>query len=227
MKDLSIYQLQNLLIMKSRNVILFITLFLSFLQAKSQDTVRLKHTNYTTVYSKSKKYPVMVEWWLTKSKIECVNKLTRKDAFQPDPLLPKETDLANDYKNSGFDRGHMMPAAENLCQTPKVQEECFYFSNMSAQYHSLNAGDWKSVETLERELSLKNDSIRIWCGNIGEMSKIGSVSVPKECWKVIYIKKTNEWMAFLFKNEKVKPDGYENNIVTVKEIEKLTGFKFR
>ena len=34
-------------------------------------------------------------------------------------------------------------------------------------------------------------------------------------------------MAFLFENEKVKPDGYQNNMVTVKEIEKLTGFKFR
>jgi len=213
--------------MKIKVLSLLLLSFLSFNQIKSQDTVRLKHTNYVSVYSKSKKYPVMVEWWLTKNKVECENKLTRKDAFQPDPLLPKETDLANDYRNSGFDRGHMMPAAENLCQTPKVQEECFYFSNMVAQYHSLNAGDWKSVETLERELSVKSDSVKIWCGNIGELQKIGGVSVPKECWKVIYIKKTNEWMAFLFKNEKVKPDGYQNNIVTVKEIEKLTGFKFR
>ena len=124
----------------------------------------------------------MVEWWLTKSKVECSNKLLRKDTFQPDPLLPKETDIADDYKNSGFDRGHMMPAAENLCQTPKIQEECFYFSNMAAQYHSLNAGDWKSVETLERELSVKSDSVKIWCGNIGELKKIGTVSVPKQCW---------------------------------------------
>jgi len=213
--------------MKIKVLSLLLLSFLSFNQIKSQDTVRLKHTNYVSVYSKSKKYPVMVEWWLTKNKVECKNKLIRKDAFQPDPLLPKETDLANDYKNSGFDRGHMMPAAENLCQTPKVRVECFYFCNMAAQYHSLNAGDWKSVETLERELSIKNDSVKIWCGNIGELQKIGRVSVPKQCWKVIYIKKTNEWIAFLFKNEKVKPDGYQNNIVPVKEIEKLTGFKFR
>ena len=98
--------------------------FLSF----SQDAVTIKHTNYTTVYSKSKCYPIMVEWWVTKAKVSCDKPLARKDNFQPDPELPKETNLKKDYVGSGFDRGHMMPAADNLCQTPKVQDECFYFS---------------------------------------------------------------------------------------------------
>ena len=170
---------------------------------------------------------VMVEWWATKSKVSCERPLARKDNFKPDPLLPNETDLSDDYKGSGFDRGHMMPAADNLCQTPEVQNECFYFSNMAAQYHSLNAGDWKGVETLERKLAVEQDSVHVWCGNIGEITKIGEVSVPEKCWKVIHIKKTNEWMAFLFINNQTKPDGYENNKVEVKEIEKLTKLKFK
>ena len=110
------------------------------------DTVRLNHINYISVFSKSKMYPVMVEWWVTKSMVTCSSPLKRKDNFKPDPLLPKETDIAKDYVNSGTDRGHMMPAADNLCQTQQIQDECFYFSNMSPQYRSLNAGDWKSVE---------------------------------------------------------------------------------
>ena len=209
-----------------KNLLLLFTSFFIIHLSFSQDTVRLKHTNYTTVFSKSNKYPVIVEWWLTKAKVDCENKMARKDAFQPDPLLAKETDLADDYKGSGFDRGHMMPAAENLCQTPKVQEECFYFSNMAAQFHSLNAGDWKSVETLERDLASTNDSIHIWCGNIGVLKKIGSTSAPLKCWKVIHIKKTGEWKAYLFENNQSKPDGIQNNVVDVKEIQKLTGFKF-
>lgn len=202
-------------------------IILSSITAKAQDEIRLTHTNYVSVYSKSKHYPVMVEWWATKAKVSCDRPLARKDNFKPDPLLPNETNLAIDYKGSGFDRGHMMPAADNLCQTPLVQDECFYFSNMAAQYHSLNAGDWKGVETLERQLASEKDSIHVWCGNIGEIKKIGTVSVPEKCWKVIYVKKTGEWMAYLFTNDQSKPDGYANNKVDVSEIEKLTKFKFR
>jgi endonuclease G len=203
-------------------MLLFITVF-----TFAQDVVVLKHTNYTSHFSKSKKYPVMVEWWITKAKISCPTPLARKDNFKPDPKLPSETDLLNDYKGSGTDRGHMMPAAENLCQTPAIQDECFYFSNMAAQYHSLNAGDWKSVETLERELSKQQDSVKVWCGNIGVAKRIGRVAVPTKCWKVIYIVKTKEWMAFLFDNNTSKPDGIHNNQVDKIDIEKLTGFKFK
>ena len=201
--------------------------FFSFLSVKSQDTVRISHTNYTTVFSKSKKYPVLVEWWATKAKIGCPTPLKRKDNFKTDPKLPKETDLLNDYKNSGFDRGHMMPAADNLCQTPQVQDECFYFSNMSAQYHSLNAGDWKSVEVWTRDMAIKYDSIHVWSGNIGEMKKIGTVSVPTECWKVVYIKKTKEYFAFMFDNKNIKQTGMKSHEVAVEAISKTTGFKFR
>jgi endonuclease G len=195
----------------------------------TQDVVVLKHTNYTSHYSKSKKYPVMVEWWVTRAKVGCPTPMARKDNFKPDPLLSAETDLAKDYVGSGTDRGHMMPAAENLCQGPDVQNDCFYFSNMAAQYHSLNAGDWKSVETMEREWAKKEDSVHVWCGNLGVAKTIGAgkVAVPKQCWKVIYFVKSKEWMAFLFDNDTSKPDGIHNNLVDVIDIEKLTGFKFK
>lgn len=210
-----------------KNLILFPILCLSFIFSNAQDTVRIKHTNYTTVFSKSKKYPVLVEWWVTKKMVDCPTPLKRKDNFKPDPKLVVDTDISKDYVGSGFDRGHMMPAADNLCQTQQVQDECFYFSNMSAQYHSLNAGDWKSLETLVRDEAKTQDSIKVWCGNIGEIQKIGKVSVPKQCWKVIYIKKQNVWKSYLFENDKSKPDGIKNNEVTLSVIEKLTGFKFK
>jgi hypothetical protein len=50
--------------------ILFILLIFS-VTLFSQDVVVLKHTNYTSHYSKSKKYPIMVEWWETRAKIGC------------------------------------------------------------------------------------------------------------------------------------------------------------
>jgi endonuclease G len=211
--------------MKKLFTLIIFTLIL--IGSNAQNIVILKHTNYTTHFSKSKKYPVMVEWWETKAKVSCPNPLPRRDAFQPDPQAIVETDIKADYVGSGYDRGHMSPAASNQCQTADVQIQSFYMSNMAAQTHRLNAGDWKSLEVLTREWASKYDSVRIWAGNIGEIKRIGRVAVPKQCWKVVYIKKTKEWMAFIFENDQSNPDGINNNKVLVKDIIKLTGLKFQ
>ncbi len=209
-------------------VLLSISLVVFFsVSLQAQDTVRLVHKEYTTVFSKSLKYPVLVEWWLTKQKVSCANPIPRKDRFQPDPLLAAETNLEIDYKGSGTDRGHMAPAADNQCSGNIAMIECFYFSNMAPQYHSLNAGDWKTLETNTRDLAKAQDSIKVWCGSIGATKKIGKVSVPTKCWKVIYIKKTKEWRAYIFNNDTSKPNGLADNKVKVQDVEKLTNFKFK
>ena len=204
--------------------LILLLLLLSF-GVKAQDVVILKHQNYTSHFSKSKRYPVLVEWETTHAMVGCPTPLKRKDNFKPDPQLPVETNIGADYVKSGYDRGHVMPAADNLCQTPQIQDECFYFSNMVAQTHRLNAGDWKSLETATRNWALISAKIKVWSGSVGEQKKIGSVSVPTQCWKVIEIagKKT----AYLFNNDLSNPDGFANNEVPVSQIEKLTGFSFK
>jgi endonuclease G len=210
-----------------KNILLTVAFLLIFNIIKAQDVIILKHTNYTSTFSKSKHYPVVVEWWETKAKVNCKNPLARKDNFKPDPLLVKETNIGSDYVNSGYDRGHLMPAKSNQCQTQAIQDECFYYSNIAAQTHRLNAGDWKSLEVLTREWASTQDSVHIWAGNVGEIKRIGRVAVPKQCWKVIHIKQTNKWHFFIFNNDESKPDGINNNEVLKKDIEKLTGIKFK
>lgn len=192
---------------------------------RAQDIVVIKHTNYTTHFSKSKRYPVLVEWETTKAMVGCPTPLKRKDNFKPDPQLVDETNIAFYYLKSGYDRGHVMPAADNLCQTPQIQDECFYFSNMVAQTHRLNAGDWKSLETATRNWALISTKVRVWSGSVGEAKKIGLVSVPTQCWKVVQI--AEKWHAYLFNNDLSPADGFENNEVPLTQIEKLTGFKFK
>jgi endonuclease G len=179
------------------------------------------------VFSKSLKYPVLVEWWVTKEKVSCLKLIPRQDRFAPDPLLFGHTDLASDYVGSGYDRGHMAPAADNQCSGQDAMIESFYFSNMAPQYGQLNRGDWKTLEMRTRELAKSLDSIKVWTGSIGERRKIGRVSVPEKCWKVIYIKSKKEWKAYIFTNDQSKADGIENNEVDIKEVEKLTNFKFK
>ena len=212
---------------KNIKIILLITVLVFFaIGGRAQDVVVLKHTNYTSHFSKSKKYPVMVEWWETKAKIGCSNPIPRKDNFKPDPQLPTETNIGADYVKSGYDRGHVTPAADNLCQTQVEQDECFYFSNMIPQTHTLNAGIWKTLETQTRVWAIEQDSIHVWAGAIGEEKKIGNVSVPTHCWKVLYFKKTKTYQAFLFKNDKNKPMDLPAVRVPIQEIERLTILKF-
>jgi endonuclease G len=206
-----------------RTLLLFLLLSVNVF---GQDTITIQHKAYSTTFSKSKHYPVKVEWWLTKAMLNCPTKIKRTDKFIPDPKLPSETSLQADYDGSGFDRGHNFNAADGACDQTAM-DESFYFSNMTAQYPSLNRGDWKVLESWSRETALEKDSIHIWCGSVGVAKTIGTTSVPTQCWKVIYIKKTNEWLAYLFNNDTSKADGIENNKVKVSDIEKLTGFKFK
>lgn len=206
-----------------RILILVCILQLAYL-ANSQDTIRLKHHNYTAVYSKSLHYPVIDDWWITRSKVND-KRLPRKDQFQKDPLLPVETDVLEDYHHSGYDRGHMSPAIDNETQGDLVLTECFYLSNMIPQPHSLNAGDWKSLETRSDDLAQQYDSIHVWAGGIGSIKKIGKITVPKYCWKVIYIARTKEYEAYLFDNIDVAPTGIHSHMLDIDDLSKLTGIK--
>jgi hypothetical protein len=64
-----------------KKLLSLITLILVSVTLYSQDVVQLKHTNYISHFSKSKKYPVMVEWWETKASVGCATPLPRKDNF--------------------------------------------------------------------------------------------------------------------------------------------------
>lgn len=209
-----------------KKILLLVTFLLFGAAVNAQDVVVLSHKLFTTHYSKSKHYPVKVEWWITKNSLTCPVKVKRGDKFIPDPKLPTETNLQADYTGSGFDRGHNFPAADAACDK-EANEESFYFSNMTAQYPALNRGDWKELEMWSREMALKEDSVRVWMGSVGVAKKIGTTSVPTQCWKVVYVKKSNEWLAFIFDNNTSKADGLHNNKVDLVDVEKLTGFKFK
>lgn len=213
-------------VFKVKEVLILILLCVLSLQSKAQDTIRITHTNYTTVFDRTLKYPVLVEWWDTSEKVTCTEHLPRKNQFQPDPQIWDETNLKSDYRKSGYDKGHMCPASDNECSGEQVLKECFYFSNMAPQTHSLNAGDWERVERLTRTLSVEYDSVHIWAGSIGEIEKIKSVSVPEKCWKVIHVLKTGEWHSYIMYIDREKPSGIKSHEVKLQDFEKLTGFNF-
>ena len=188
-------------------------------------TVVLKHKIYTATYDTQKNYPILIEYWLTKAMLVCPTRIPRGTKFMPDPLLKKETDLQSSYDKSGYDRGHNMNAEDNRCDQIGMNES-FYFSNMTPQDPRLNRGVWKSLETRVRETAALDDSIKVWMGSVGEIKKIGKLSIPTHCWKVIYDNKTKQYQSWIFPNVSPKIMEVDNYKVTVEDVEKLSKLKF-
>ena len=194
------------------------------LSANAQ-TVVLKHKTYTSTYDTVRNYPVLVEYWLTKAMLVCPTRIPRGNAFKPDPLLPKQTNLQSSYDGSGYDRGHNMNAEDNRCDKQGM-DESFYFSNMTPQVPQLNRGVWKSLETEVREAAAVADSVKVWMGSVGEQKVVGKLSIPLYCWKVIYIKKSGQYFAWIFPNAVPTDKNVKFYEVKVADVEKLSKFKF-
>lgn len=206
-----------------KKLLLGLLLFISF--TVSAQTVVLKHKTYTSTYDTVKNYPVLVEYWLTKNMLVCTTRIPRGTAFKPDPLLPKQTNLQSSYDGSGYDRGHNMNAEDNRCDKVGM-DESFYFSNMTPQIPQLNRGVWKSLETQVRETAEKQDSVKVWMGSVGEVKKVGKLSIPSHCWKVVYIKATNQYLAYIFPNQIPNNKEVKSYEVKVADVEKISGLKF-
>ena len=136
----------------------------------------------------------------------------------------------NDYRNSGYDRGHMCPAAEQKWSA-EAMDDCFVMANMCPQDHSLNSGAWNTLENKERNWAVRDSAIVIVAGpiyNADDIKTIGNgVLVPSAFFKVLlapYVEKPRA-IAFVFPNMS-SPGSMQNYVMTVDDVEKLTGYDF-
>ncbi len=200
---------------------------LLFVGLASAQTVKISHTYYTCWFSQQKHIPLVVTYTLTNKMLSCSLKVKRKSKFKPDPQYKNSTNIAIDYKSSGFDRGHNMPAADNECDELGMKE-CFYFSNITPQSHAFNAGLWEELENLERKEAKKFTWVIVTCGSLGERTTIGpdKVVVPEKMWKVIYIPAENRYACYLFPNAEVVKGEVKDYAVSLDRIRKLAGIEF-
>ena len=164
----------------------------------------VQHTGYTVSFNSNWNIPNWVAYELTKE--EVAGDEPRSQHFVPDPEI-KNCPTTDDYKNSGYDRGHMAPAGD-MKWSETAMKESFYLSNICPQNHNLNSGDWKSLEEHLRTMATQYDKVYIACGPIVSTSPktIGSehkVTVPAAFFKAVLRHKGDSWSAigFMFANE--------------------------
>ncbi len=186
---------------------------------------------YLLAHDPKRKTPIWVAEHLTHERASA--SLDRSDDFRPDPDLKKDSRAElSDYKDSGYDRGHMAPAGD-MRWDEQAMSESFYLSNMIPQVGvGMNRGIWKDLEEKVRLWALERMELYIYTGPIyaeGNKSKtIGGnkVGVPSHIYKIIFDPVKVEAIAYIMPNKKLNSKDMPNYVVSVREVEKKTGLNF-
>lgn len=145
--------------------------------------------------------------------------IKRAENFRPDYRIPEmfRADLV-DYKNSGFDRGHLIASA-NQSETEIQNSETFLLSNMSPMAPQFNRGIWKKLEDAIRALNVQKKIYEAYviCGPVFDFDKpvkrIGtedrnkvSLPVPNAYFKSILTENSKgalHMWSFIIPNEEI------------------------
>ncbi|MCL2520611.1 MAG: DNA/RNA non-specific endonuclease [Spirochaetaceae bacterium] len=157
---------------------------------------------------------------------------TRTDRFLPDPFLANSPVTA-DYLRSGFDRGHLAPAAD-FSFNADFMRESFYMSNIAPQYPNLNRILWNEIEQFIRRSMPQRPQMVIFTGPIhyGEPSRfIGNsrVAVPDAFYKIAYDEARSEVLVFVANNIAERQPGITQSnsyMVTLADVERLSELTF-
>lgn len=187
------------------------------------------HSGYALSYNSERLLPDWVAYELTSLETEGDN--PRAEHFQKDPFLSGLQADNDDYRNSGWDKGHMAPAAD-MKWDETAMKESFYLSNVCPQNHKLNSGTWKKLEEQCRKYAQRFGSVYIVCGPVIKNNKYGTIGdngvmVPDGFYKVLLAVCYGKYIGigFLFDNEK----GNKNlmkHAVSIDEVERITGIDF-
>ena len=209
---------------------LFVLLFPSCLFAQSfqyEPKARslTRHKHYSLDFDTLHRQARWVYYMLTFDSIN--GKTARGDNFRPDPFVPGCPTLA-DYRGSGYDRGHLCPAAD-MKISQEAMSETFFLSNMSPQAPAFNRGAWAKLEALVRSYIRDNsDTLYVVTGPVflGATESIGEskVTVPLFYYKAVYCPKRG-MTAFLMPNRKIG-EPLSAWVVSVDVVEALTGIDF-
>ncbi len=188
----------------------------------------MSYTGFSLVYSEPHEQAAWVAYVLTSEMTR--PKVKRRDNFRPDPRIATGTADHNDYRKSGFDRGHLAPAGD-MGWSSESMDDSFYYSNMSPQRPQHNRGVWKRLEERMRGWAVAYDSIYLVTGPIlvPGLPAIGpnEVSVPEAYYKAVLRFTENDFqaIAFIVPNEGSK-EPLEHFAVSIDQLEASTGIDF-
>lgn len=186
------------------------------------------YTGFRVSFNPEHHQPNYVVWELTAGELDGTQARTSK--FNTDAEVPGCAST-NDYKKSGYDRGHMAPAGD-MKWSYRAMTDSHYMTNICPQSHDLNGGRWATLENKCREWARRDSAIIIIAGPVlsdrldRKIGDIG-VTVPDRFFKVLLSPYVNppRGIAFIMPNNPPF-DGIEDYATTIDNVEAITGFDF-
>ncbi len=184
--------------------------------------------------------PNWVSWDLTADDIASAKRTSR---FKSDAELPTEFHhiKSADYKDSGFDRGHMCPSADRTDNSTD-NESVFVMSNIIPQSKDNNEGVWEKLESDCRTMAENGNELLIISGPSafnGNRLPNGPVMIPSHTWKIVVevpngpgsalsrITIATRVFAVDIPNvDGIRRDPWKKYLVSVNQLEAETGLKF-
>lgn len=189
----------------------------------------VQHTHFTLSYSEADEQAEWVAYQLARTELQSMAE--RDDNFREDPKVLSGSASPDDYRRSGYDRGHLAPAGD-MGFSEDAMSESFYMSNMSPQDRAFNRGIWRTLEGQTRDWAAENGNLYVVTGGVltEKIEVIGrknKVSVPKYFYKVLLDLDDPDVkaIAFLLPNEGSDAP-LSQFVISIDSLENRTGIDF-
>jgi endonuclease G len=187
----------------------------------------LCYDSFAVLHSGVSKTPVFVAERLNRAHLNDAKDEKRTNRFFPDARLPSaERARLEDYKHSGYDRGHMAPAAN--MPTARSMAQSFSLANMVPQAPVNNQRSWAGIEKATRQYVMRaKGDVYVVTGPVFDTRPRtigpGKVWVPKYLYKLVYDESAGRAWAHWIENTDTARAGPP---ISYEELVRRTGIEF-
>ncbi|RPD99083.1 DNA/RNA non-specific endonuclease [Aureibaculum marinum] len=209
------------------NVTTVINSDFNYLPTSTTNTI-IKHQYYSLSYHEDYEQAEWVAYELKKEDLSNSNR--KRPYFIQDKKVKTQSADYRNYKNSGYTKGHLCPAADRKF-SKNAYDETFLTSNISPQKGDFNSGIWNRLERKTRYWANKDEQLFVVTGGIlkNNLKTIGQekVAVPEQFYKILldYSEPEIKAIAFLVPHEESKAPLYKF-VVSIDSLETITGIDF-
>lgn len=209
--------------MPNKPLIITLLLLLQLSKIFANPTI-LENEHYRSAWDSSLSSTVWTEHYFKDSETRVPR---RSEAYRKDQRIT-DSPNPNDYKGSGYDRGHLVPSGD-MSFSIQALKSTFLMTNITPQRPELNRCAWLRLENSIRNWCHRNTSLRVNTGalfvNKNQPSLIKQKTpIPDAFYKAIYCPKRNNAIAFVLPNGTARKSlpSYQ---VSIEHLEEITETK--